>query len=87
MLKNEMESYVRIGGRGLKNLTCAYMGVVGVRNCQNHAYVINEWPLTKNASRAINFRQDSKKATEMVRTHLLRMKDSCSPKKICQWTF
>jgi hypothetical protein len=27
MLKNEMESYVRIGERGLKNLMYAYMGV------------------------------------------------------------
>ena len=25
MLNNEMESYVRIGGRGLNNLTCTYM--------------------------------------------------------------
>ena len=46
MLKNEMESYVRIGGRGLKNLMYPYMGVErGVKNCQNHPYVINEWPL------------------------------------------
>ena len=29
MLKNEMESYVRIGGRGLKNLTYPYMGIGG----------------------------------------------------------
>ena len=29
MLKNQMESYVRIGGRGLKNLTCPYMGIGG----------------------------------------------------------
>ena len=27
MLKNEMESYVRTWGRGLKNLTYPYMGV------------------------------------------------------------
>jgi hypothetical protein len=27
MLKNEMESYVRVGGRGLKNLTFPYMEV------------------------------------------------------------
>ena len=40
MLKNEIESYVRIGGRGLKNLTYPYMGVEGVKNCQNHPYVI-----------------------------------------------
>ena len=42
-----MESYVRIGGRGLKNLTYSYMGVGGgVKNCLNHPYVINEWPLS-----------------------------------------
>ena len=29
MLKNEVESYVRIGGRGLKNLTYPYMGLLG----------------------------------------------------------
>ena len=29
MLKNEMESYVIIGGRGLKNLTYPYMGIGG----------------------------------------------------------
>ena len=45
MLKNEMESYVTIGGRGLKYLTYPYMGVEGVKNCQNHPYVINEWSL------------------------------------------
>ena len=45
MLKNEMESYVRIGRRGLKNLTYPYMGVGEVKNCQNHPYVINELPL------------------------------------------
>ena len=28
-----MDSYVRIGERGLKNLT--YMGVGGIKNCQN----------------------------------------------------
>ena len=33
-------------GRGLKNLTYPYMGVGRVNNCQNHSYVINEWPLT-----------------------------------------
>ena len=44
MLKIEMESYVRIGGRGLKNRTYPYMG--GVENCQNHPYVINEWPFS-----------------------------------------
>ena len=46
MLKNEMESYIRIGGRDLKNLKYPYMGVGGGgKNCQNHPYVINEWPL------------------------------------------
>ena len=45
MLKNKIESYVRIGGRGLKNLTYPYMGVGGIKNFQNHAYVINEWSL------------------------------------------
>ena len=45
MLKNEMESYVRIGRRGLKNPTYPYGRVRGVKNCQNHPYVINEWPL------------------------------------------
>ena len=49
MLKNEMESYVRIERRGLKNLMYPYMGVGwgGGKNCQNHPYVINEWSLTK----------------------------------------
>ena len=42
-----MESYVKIEGRGMKNLMYLYMGVgEGVKNCQNHPYVINEWPLT-----------------------------------------
>ena len=47
MLKNEMESYVKIGGSGLKNLTYPYLVVEeGGKNCQNNPYVINEWPLT-----------------------------------------
>ena len=37
-------SYVRIGGRGLENLPYLYMEVGGGQNCQNHPYVINEWP-------------------------------------------
>ena len=45
MLKNEMVSYVRIGGRDLKNLTYPYMVVGVVKNCQNYAYIINEWLL------------------------------------------
>ena len=45
MLKNEMESYVRIGGRGLKNLTYPYMGAGGIKHYQKHPYVINEWSL------------------------------------------
>ena len=45
MLRNEMESYVRIGGEGFEK---SYVplhrgGGGGVRNCQNHPYVINEW--------------------------------------------
>ena len=44
MLKNKMKSYVRIGGRGLKNLTYPYMGG-GFKNYQKHPNVINEWPL------------------------------------------
>ena len=42
-----MESYVRIGGTGLKNLMYPYIGVGGLKNCQNYPYVINEWPLIK----------------------------------------
>ena len=43
MLKNEMESYVITGERDLENLKYPYMGVGGgVKNCQNHPYVINE---------------------------------------------
>ena len=47
MLKNEIESYVRIGGKGLKNIKVILYGGKGggVKNCQNHPYVINEWPL------------------------------------------
>ena len=48
MLKNELESYVIIGGRGLKNLTCPYMWVEGVKSCQNHPCVINEWSLSRS---------------------------------------
>ena len=47
MLKNEMESYVRMGEGGLKNLS--YMGARGgAKNCQNHPDVINDWPLTSS---------------------------------------
>ena len=43
-----MESYVRIGGRGLKNLTqLPVHGGRGVKNCQSHPYIINEWPLNR----------------------------------------
>jgi hypothetical protein len=31
MLKNEMQSYEKIGGRGLKNLTYPYMRVGGLK--------------------------------------------------------
>ena len=33
-------------GKGLKHLTYPYMRVGGVKNCQNHPYVINKLPLT-----------------------------------------
>ena len=47
MLKSEMDSYVRIEGRGLKILTYPYIRMGGgVKNCQNHSYIINEWLLT-----------------------------------------
>ena len=45
MFKNEMESYVRIMGGGMKNVTYPYMWVGGIKNYQNHPYVINEWSL------------------------------------------
>ena len=47
MLKNEMESYVRLRGRRLKNVTYLYIGVSRVKNCQNHPFIINKWPLTQ----------------------------------------
>ena len=45
MLKNEIESYVRTRGRGLKNLTYSYMGVGGSKIAKNNPYIITEWPL------------------------------------------
>ena len=45
-----MESYVRIGGRGLKNYVCLHGGR-GVKNGQNKPYVINEWSLNHIVSR------------------------------------
>ena len=45
---SKKHSYIRIGRRGLKNLTYPYMGVRWVKNCQNHPYIINEWPLRIN---------------------------------------
>jgi len=45
MLKNKMESYVRIG-RGYEKSYVPLHGGRGVKICQNHPYVINEWPLT-----------------------------------------
>ena len=44
MLKNEMESYVRLGG-GVWKILCTLKWGRGVKACQNHPYVINEWPL------------------------------------------
>ena len=49
-----MESYARVGGRGLKNLMYAYMGVEGVKNGQNHPYVINEWSLSGPTTKEFN---------------------------------
>ena len=55
MFKNEMESYVRIGVRGLKNLTYTYIGMWGGgKNSHNHPYVINEWPQIFRASGSVN---------------------------------
>ena len=46
MLKNEMESYVRLGGKAFeKSYVPLHGGRGGVKNCQNHPCVINEWPL------------------------------------------
>ena len=45
-----MESYVRIGGEFEKSYE-RYMEVGEVRNCQNHPYVINEWPLRYELSK------------------------------------
>ena len=42
-----MESYIRIGGEGFEKSYVPLHGVGGIKNCQNHAYVINEWPLGK----------------------------------------
>ena len=43
MLKNEMESYIRIEGNGFeKSYVPLHGGREGVKNCQNHPYVINE---------------------------------------------
>ena len=41
MLKNEIESYVRIGGGVWKILRALTWGR-GVKNCQNHSYIIKE---------------------------------------------
>ena len=57
MLKNEMESYVRMVGRGLKN----HVGLHGgrrVKNCQNHAYVINDGSLVGRANTLYNLNLD-----------------------------
>jgi hypothetical protein len=42
-----MESYVRIGREAFEKSSIRLNGGRGVKNCQNHAYVINEWPLTR----------------------------------------
>ena len=42
-----MESYVRLGENYLKKkyYVPLHGGGGGVKNCKNHHYVINEWPL------------------------------------------
>ena len=45
MLKNEMESYVRIGEEFEKSYVPLHGGRVG-QNLPNNPYVINKWPLT-----------------------------------------
>ena len=50
--KCRKKSYVRIGGRGFKNLRTLTWGS-GVNNCQNHPYVINEWSLCGRCQRII----------------------------------
>ena len=40
-----MESYVRIGGKVFEKSYIPLHWGRGVKNCQNHPYVINEWPL------------------------------------------
>ena len=74
MLKNEMESYVRIVGRGLKNLTYPYMGVEGrVNNFQNHPYVINEWPLSTALFAAQAFRLPNSLLIAVLWTQVLAL--------------
>jgi hypothetical protein len=41
-----MESYVRIGEEGFEKSYVPLHGGRGVKNCQNHPYVINEWSLS-----------------------------------------
>ena len=43
MLKNEMESYLRIG-EGFEKSYVPLHGGRGVKNCQNHPYVVSEGP-------------------------------------------
>jgi hypothetical protein len=50
-----MESYVRIGEGVWKILRMLDWELRGVKNCQNHAYVINEWPLTWEGKNVIQF--------------------------------
>ena len=48
MLKNEMESYIRIGGERFEKSYVTLHGGEGFKNCQNRPYVINEWLLTSS---------------------------------------
>ena len=43
VLKNEMEFYVRIGGKGFEKSYVPLRGAGKVKNCQNLPYLINEW--------------------------------------------
>ena len=45
MLKKRNGILRKNRGKGIENLTYPYMGAGGVKNFQNHPYVINEWPL------------------------------------------
>ena len=49
MLKKRNGILRKNRGKGIENLTYPYMGAGGVKNFQNHPYVIIEWPLISNS--------------------------------------